>query len=211
ARAHDARRRPSEHARRHLRGCEPCESYRAQLRGMRRQVALLHPGPAFLALLGAGKLGGLGIFGGGAKSAAGLAAVVAVTAAGAGVVIVDHPTLHAGDPAPRVVPGARLVLGRQIVRGTRLPAGTVQVERSARLPPVGRQTSVSVPLTCPAGYVAKAVAPGSFDDPVFRGARLADPSRLGRARSVAVQVFWSRTAPPRTATLQIGLVCAKRP
>lgn len=211
ARAHDGRRRPSEHARRHLRTCEPCSSYRAQLRSTSRQVRLLHPGPAFLALLGAGKLGGLGVFGGGAKSVAGVAAVVAVTAGAAGVVIVDHPTLRAGDPAPRAVPGARVVLGQTIRRGTRLPAGTAQIERTVRVPPVRRMTSTLVPLTCPARYVARAVAPGEdVVNETVRGARLQDPSRLGHARTVTVEVFWTRSARPHTASVRFGLVCSRR-
>jgi hypothetical protein len=209
ARAHDGRRRPSEHARRHLRGCEPCQSYRAQLRATSRHVALLHPGPMFLALLGAGKLGSLGVFGGGAKSVAGIAAVVAVTAS-AGVVIVKHPTLHAGDPAPRAVPGGPVVFGQSIARGTALPAGTVQIG-SGRCPPaVRRASSTLVPLTCPAPYVAQAVVPSENRDDALRGARLEDPSRLNRARSVDVRVFWSRSARPHTATVRIGLVCSRR-
>ena len=210
ARAHDGRRRSSEHARRHLRACEPCQSYRAQLRGTSRQVALLHPGPAFLALLGAGKLGSLGIFGGGAKSAAGVAAVAAVSAGAAGVVIIDHPTLQAGDPAPRAVPGRRVVLGQSIVHGTRLPAGTTQIERTVRLPPVTKKTGTLVPLTCPDRYVAQAVVPSENRDDALRGARLEDPSRLGRARTVNVEVFWTRTPRPHTASMQIGLVCTRR-
>jgi RNA polymerase sigma factor (sigma-70 family) len=210
ARAHDARRRPSEHARRHLRACEPCQGYREDLRGMRRSVALLHPGPAILALLGAGKLGALGLSSGSAKTVAGIAAAVAVTAGAAGVVIIDHPTLRAGDPAPRPVPGARVVLGETIVRGTRLPAGTVQIERTVRLPAVRRRTETVVPLACPAGYVAQTVVPSDGGGPAVRGARLADPTRLGHARTVAVQMFWARTARPYTAAVRIGLVCSRR-
>jgi RNA polymerase sigma factor (sigma-70 family) len=209
-RAHDARRRPSEHARRHLRSCEPCQAYRAGLRGTRKQVALLHPGPVFLALLGAGKLGGLGIFGGGVKSVAGVAAVVAVTAGAAGVVIVERPTLRAGDPAPRAVPGGRVVLGKTIRRGTPLPAGTVQIERTVRLPPVAKKTRTVVPLTCPAGYIAHLVAPSESRDAALRGARLEEPSRLGHARTVHVAVFWTRTPRPHTASWQLGLVCTRR-
>jgi RNA polymerase sigma factor (sigma-70 family) len=208
--AHDARRRPSEHARRHLRGCAPCRSYREDLRGMRRSVALLHPGPAFLALLGAGKLGVLGFSGGGGKTVAAIAAAVAVTAGAAGVVIIEHPTLHAGDPAPRAVPGGRVVLGRTIRPGTPLPPGTAQIERSVRLPPVQRKTRTVLPLTCPAGYVARNVVPDEGGGPAYRGARLADPVRLGHARSVDVEIFWTRTPKPYTAVLRFGLVCSKK-
>jgi RNA polymerase sigma factor (sigma-70 family) len=208
--AHDARRRPSEHARRHLRGCEGCRSYREELRGMRRNVALLHPGPAILALLGLGKLGFLGFSSGGAKAATAVAAAVAVTAGAAGVVIIDRPTLHAGDRAPRAVPGARVVLGQTIRRGTRLPGGTLQIERTVRLPAVQRSAHTVLPLACPPHYIAQNVVPREHTDPALGGARLKDPSRLGRARTVEVEVFWKPSARPHTAVAQYGLVCSRR-
>jgi RNA polymerase sigma factor (sigma-70 family) len=208
--AHDARRRPSEHARRHLRECEPCQSYRAQLRGMRRGVALMHPGPAILALLGAGKLGILGFSGGSTKTVAAVATAVAVTAGAAGVVIVNHPNVKAGDPAPRAVPGGRVVLGKTIRPGTPLPAGTTQIERTVRLPPVRRKTDTVVPLVCPAGYVAQNVVPSEDWGPAVRGARLEQPERLGRARRVDVRMWWTRTPRPQTTNVRIGLVCSRR-
>ena len=152
--AHDARRRPSEHARRHLRGCEPCQTYRAQLRGVRANVALMHPGPALLLALGAGKLGFLGFSSGGAKTVATVATAVAVTAGAAGVVIIDRPTLRAGDPAPRAVPGAKVVLGQTIGAGRCCRRARRRSSAPCACPRSSAERDVMVPLTCPPRYVA---------------------------------------------------------
>ncbi|HVF76791.1 MAG TPA: hypothetical protein VNA28_00720 [Solirubrobacteraceae bacterium] len=102
------------------------------------------------------------------------------------------------------------MLGQTIVRGTRLPAGTTQIERTVRLPAVQRTTDTVVALTCPAGFVAQNVVPSSGGGPAIRGARLEDPARLGRARRVDVRMFWTRSPRRYTATVQIGLVCSRR-
>lgn len=109
----------------------------------------------------------------------------------------------------RAVPGARVVLGQTIVRGTRLPAGRVQIERSVRLPPVQRRSATVVSLTCPARYVAQAVPSESRAD-ALGAQKLEDPSLPVRARSRDVRVFWTRSARPHTATTRLGLVCSRR-
>jgi len=212
--AHDARHRPSEHARRHVRGCAACRSYRRQLHDVRRRVALVHPGPAILGLLGLAKLGSAGVMAGGGKTAAVLAtATVAVTAGAAGVVLTEHRTLGAGEPAPRVVPGSSNLFAQKIVRGGRLPADTALVDATVRVPPVKRLTVTKLRLTCPRGYLAVAYVPRERDgrNPAFRGTGLADPRQLDRSRFVDFVVRTIPTIPARTAAVRTGLLCEKPP
>jgi len=151
AAAHDAHHRPTEHARRHVRGCTSCKSYHRQLHDVRRRVALMHPGPAILGLLGLAKLGGTAAFAGTSKTAALLAtATVAVTAGAAGVIVTQHRTLGAGDPAPRVVPGSKNIFDQKIVKGGRLPADTALVDATLRLPAVDRNTNHQAAAHVPA-------------------------------------------------------------
>ena len=98
-------------------------------------------------------------------------ATVAAIAGIVGVVVIEHPTLRAGDPAPRIVPGSKTVLDQRIVKGTSLPADTALVDVTVRLPPVKRTTATTVRLTCPRGHLAVAFVPKEdTHDPAFRGA-----------------------------------------
>ena len=214
AAAHDARHRPTEHARRHVRGCTACKSYHRQLHDVRRQVALIHPGPAILGLLGLAKLGGTAAFAGGSKTAALLAtATVAVTAGAAGVIVTQHRTLGAGEPAPRIVPGSSNIFDQKIVKGGRLPADTALVDATLRLPPVKRSTTTRMRLTCPRGYLGIAMVPREGDgrDPAFRGAGLVDPDQYDRSRFIDLVVRWRQTTPPHTVTVTTGLLCERPP
>ncbi len=212
--AHDAKRRLSEHARRHVRGCPGCRTYRRQLHDVRRRVALMHPGPAFLGLLGLAKLGGAGAFAGGAKTTAVLAtAAVTVTAGAAGIVVIQHRTLGAGEPSPRIIPGSKIFLGQRIDKGSGLPAGMSLVDATVKLPPVKRYTVRTVRLTCPRGYLGIAMVPrqGDARNPAFRGGGMIDVKQLDHSRFIDWQVRWKRSTPPRTITTRLGLLCEKPP
>ncbi len=214
ASAHDARHRPSEHTRRHLRGCDGCRAYRRQLHDVRRRVALMHPGPAILGILGLAQLTGAALFAGTGKTTAVLAAApVAVTTGVVGVVVIDHPTLRAGDRAPRVVPGSSNIFDEKIIRGSGLPSDTALVEKTLRLPPVDRETTITMRLTCPRGYLGIAMVPREADgrDPAFRGTGVIDPKQLDRSRFIDFEVRWRRTTPPRTVRTRTGLLCEKPP
>jgi len=214
AAAHDARHRPSEHARRHVRGCRACRGYRTQLHDVRRRVALMHPGPALLAMLGLAKAGGAGIFAGAGKTAGVLAtATVVVTAGAAGIVITQHRTLGAGEPSPRVVPGSKNVFGQKIFKGGRLPSGTAFVDATVRLPPVAHTTTSTMRLTCPRGYLAVAWVPRDKDgrDPANRSGGILNPEQLNHGRYIDLELRWKHTAPPRTITVRSGLMCEKPP
>jgi len=214
AAAHDARHRPTEHARRHVRGCTACKSYHRQLHDVRRRVALMHPGPAILGLLGLAKLGGSAAIAGTSKTTALLAtATVAVTAGAAGVIVTQHRTLGAGEPAPRIVPGSKNIFDQKIVKGGRLPADTALVDATLRLPPVKRLTTTRMRLKCPRGYLGIAMVPRKRDgrDPGYRGTGLIDPDQVDRSRFIDMEVRWRRTTPPHTVTVTTGLLCEKPP
>ncbi len=209
--AHDARHRPSEHTRRHVRECAACRSYRMQLHDVRRRVALVHPGPAILGLLGAMKIGGAGVVASTPKAVAALTTAVLVTAGAAGVVLTQHPTLKAGDPAPRIIPGSGTFFRTHLVRGATLPPGTKQIEASLRLPPVKQMTSTVVRLTCPPGYFASIPVPREETDPAIRTFKFDDVEALGNARSIHWRQYWRPTPQPHTATARMGLQCSNRP
>ncbi|MFL5845824.1 MAG: RNA polymerase sigma factor [Solirubrobacteraceae bacterium] len=80
AASYDRGVRASGRARRHLRDCEGCTTYRAQLRGIRQSFAALNPGVAAPGLLA--KLLGLGSASGGAGAAAGTAGGTSVVVGG---------------------------------------------------------------------------------------------------------------------------------
>lgn len=212
--AHDARHRPTEHARRHVRDCDACRSYHRQLHDVRRRVALVHPGPAILGLLGLAKVGGAGMLAGSSKSAALLAtAAVAVTAGVAGVIVTQHRTLGPGEPAPRVVPGSKNIFSTKIVRGGRLPSDTALVDATVRVPPVKRITRTRRVLTCPGAHVGIAFVPRERDgiDPAFHGGGVVDERQFDHSRFVDFVVLTKPATPPHTVVVRYGLLCEKPP
>ena len=145
AAAHDRGTRPSEHARRHLQGCDACRDYRRELKRVRVGIRLLAP-PAVLGPLA---VAGAVLGSGGAKTALTIA-LVAVAATG-GVAVLDTDTHHAADPAPwslhfRGPDNERVRRGDPIPRDTAIV--TARVELAANRPRGERRT---VTLPCPAG------------------------------------------------------------
>lgn len=206
--AHDARTRPSEHARRHLAGCDACSGFQRELKRTRRAVAALSPGPAILAAVGLGKAA----LGGGAKAAAVVTGSVVAASAGAGAIVLATSVIGSGQPAPRLVPGSARVLGQRIARGTRLPADYVQVEQTVRLAPVQRLTHAVFTLRCPGGAVAVAPVPDTTGrvDPALRGDSIVNSGDLGRATFIRWRIFWKATRPPHHIDRHLGLLCRKR-
>ncbi len=118
--AHDQGIRPNANARKHMRDCVGCKSFRRELRGMSRQLAALSPAVGPLGILaktlgfpggakgGAAGGGGLALLGGGATASAGGIAVgvnhvaallVAAAATAGGAAAIQHtitaPNHHA--------------------------------------------------------------------------------------------------------------------
>src|SRR4051794_1552852 len=117
--AHDERRRPSEHALRHIRGCAACSEFRAGLKATRARLRVLIPP------IGMGPLAGLlGSVGGGggvaAKVAAGAASVM--VAAGGVAVWQAGETHTVRGSSPGVEAGGKTLIGKPIRPGTRLPS-----------------------------------------------------------------------------------------
>jgi RNA polymerase sigma factor (sigma-70 family) len=153
--AHDARRRASAQTHRHLARCPECREFRSALRGTRRAMAILLPGP--LVLLAAGGAGlKIGLAG---KASAGKVAVGAATATVAiGAAGFALPTLGPGDPAPATISSPALP-GGHVKRGAPLPAGTAIVRRVVALR-AGARAPSAVVLRCPNGLrVADLLAP----------------------------------------------------
>jgi RNA polymerase sigma factor (sigma-70 family) len=152
--AHERGVRPTEHALRHVKECEACRAYQRDVRRLSKQLHALNP--AFgLPVLGAVlKLAG----GGGAKTAVGIATVLAVAATG-GVVVLKSAVHHSGDPSPFRLAGIRDANGRPVTRGAAVPGRTAVVTALVNIPP--RQATSTTPptvtLPCPenmrfAGY-----------------------------------------------------------
>lgn len=153
--AHDRGVRPGATARKHMRDCVGCKSFRRELRGVSRQLAATAPtlGPlGFLAKLlgfsggaGGGAAGGASgaLFGGGAAASAGglavganhvAALVVAAVATAGGAVEIQHTILQ--QPPHRVTVRATPAPSTGPSNATPLPPRTAQVVESRGIPGV---------------------------------------------------------------------------
>ena len=152
--AHDSKRRPSEHAMRHVRGCSACREFRGELKSNRTRLRALVPP------IGAGPLGGLLQLLGGGGAASGVAAKVAaagccaVLAAGGGAAALwsagHHEVIR--HRSPGVEGGGRALIGKPIRAGTKLPSSVAISTVTVALPAAEqRVVKRSVTVTCPAG------------------------------------------------------------
>jgi RNA polymerase sigma factor (sigma-70 family) len=156
--AHDGRRRASAATYRHLTSCGACRSFRSGLRGTRRSMAILSPGPLLLAGIGAGL--GAKLLGGTASAATSKAgATVAVTAVAAGAVGLGVEVFGPGEPSPQNLRSVVLA-GGTVAAGERLPAGTAVVRRTVRLR-AGAADHAAVTLPCPRGLRVADLLPSS--------------------------------------------------
>ncbi len=133
--------RASGRTRRHLRDCDSCTQYRAQLRGVSQGLSALTPGPGLLP--GIAKL--LGVGGAGSGAAAGASAGGGAAAAGGGAI-----TTVAGGTAAKVA---------AIVAGAALTAGGAVEVRDRIAAPAKPAASAPVPDRAKAVSAAPATAP----------------------------------------------------
>jgi RNA polymerase sigma factor (sigma-70 family) len=150
--AHDERRRPSEHALRHVRGCAACREFRDGLKATRAKLRVLIPP------IGMGPLAGLlsGVTGGGgvaAKVAAGAATVV-VAAGGVAVWQAGEHHVVRGS-SPGVEAGGKTLVGKPIRSHTKLPASVAIANLTVELADGERH---QVTVSCPAGMIAAGLA-----------------------------------------------------
>ncbi len=135
--AHDQGVRPNANARKHMRDCVGCKSFRRELRGMSRQLAAVTPAVGPLGVLAktlgfsggaGGGGGGLALLGGGGASAGGLAVgvnhvatlLVAAMATAGGAVEIQHTIIAPPHHASR----AAMVIKHQRESVSRVSAGT---------------------------------------------------------------------------------------
>jgi RNA polymerase sigma factor (sigma-70 family) len=187
--AHDRGVRASGQARRHLRDCPDCRSYRVELRAVERRLAVFVPtlGPVAVAvkLLGFGGAASTG--GGGALCTGGAAAGGAVCGGGAagGAVVAAAAT-----KVVAVVAVAAVATGGAVRVEHRLhhPAGAVAAA-AAPAPPRARPVAVAAPTASVPVAVRSAVAPVARRPVARRAAPVAPTAQL----------------PPRRRTLQVAV------
>ena len=197
--AHDAGRRASAAAYRHLATCGACRTFRSGLKDTRKAAAILLPGP--LVLIALGVFTGKAVASTAAKATAvktGAATAGSVAAVGvAGLVGVT--TFSAGDPAPQALESPALVerveAGGAIPRGAAVVRGTVELERGSAEHPV-------VTLPCPTGLrVADLLG--------TTGAKLGTEYAPGTiiGRSSTAKVRFQRRALDAPATVRVSILC----
>jgi hypothetical protein len=145
--AHDARRRASAAAYRHLTTCADCRAFRAGLRSTRTTMAVLSPGP--LLLLAAGGLGVAGWKAAGSAAAAttkGAAVKAGALAATGAVAFGAVEVYRSGDPAPQRLESPSL--RAEVAAGQPIPGGSAVVRRAVTLS-AGTSRFPVVTLSCP--------------------------------------------------------------
>ena len=206
--AHERGVRPSEHAVRHIKGCDACRAYRRDIRRLSAQLQVLNPGLGLPLLAGLVKLVG----GGGAKAAAGVAAAVAIAATG-GIVVLDSAVHEPGDPAPFRLLSIRDSKGRPVTRGTPVPEGFTIVSARIRLPagpstlPADpRGTFPSVTLPCPEGMKYAGYQMPDRELPL-RALQLSRDSIPGYSASAQIEIGHAGIARPLVFT--VGITCRR--
>lgn len=191
--------RLSEHARRHVAGCDACAAYRRDLKRVAKRIRALAPPVGFLPILVAGKLAG----GTGAKIAAVTAG--AAVAVGAGVTLLDTTVLGEGERSPLPLLGAGGALpgvssGGRIDRDSAVVFA--RVEFGAGRAAAGAERTVTV--SCPAGMVA--VGPARPDRSLPLRWSFA-PAFSERPRTVTYT--FSPAVLPAPLRTRIGLACRR--
>lgn len=199
-RAHDARRRASASALRHVAGCSDCRAFRAALKHDRRTLGVLAPVPLLLGgTLLAGKLSGVLV--GASKPAALKAtavATIAVAAAG-GAYALRTQVFGPGDRAPIAVIGVA-VPGGKLNAGQRIPAHVALVTKQVSLPRAGAVPAVSI--ACPTGMRVAGLVPQARD---ARSHGFASSTIIGA--SSTARVLFARQGPGAGETVTVAIVC----
>ena len=208
--AHERGVRTSEHAVRHVKGCQACHAYQRDFRRLSKQLHALNPAFGLPLLAGLAKLAG----GGGAKAAAGAAAVVAVAATG-GIVVLKSEVHSPGDPAPFRLMSIRDSKGRPVTRGTPVPEGFTIVTARIRLPagpstlpknPRGPLPSITLP--CPKGMkIASMQLPDRELSPAVRALGYSEESIPGYSTSGVIQI--GHRGLDRPLVFTVGLDCRR--
>ncbi len=198
--AHERGVRPSEHAQRHVKGCDACRAYRRDIRGLSKQLQALNPSLGLPLLAGVVKLAGSA--GGKLALGAGAALVIATTG---GVIVTAAKHHRPGDPAPFRFTAA----GRPTIKtGGAIPKGmalvTTRVQIPAGAPPAGQRRSVT--LSCP----PKTKYVQALSDTEQRADVHWNPSReAAYGLSTRVRLDFVDDVLPRAKAVDVGILCAK--
>ncbi len=202
--ARERRVRPSEHALRHVKGCDACRAYQRDIRRLSTHLRALNPVLGLPIVAGLAKvLGGGG--GGKAAAAAGVAAVV--IAATGGVVVLSSDTARTGDPAPFRIKGFVPLTGKPITTADPIPSNTAVVTARVRLPAGAPKPGErrSVTLSCPPGMKV-----AGFQNPEQRF-----PLSYGLTKdtifgySTRGRISFGRAVLPRAYEATVGLLCRR--
>ncbi|MBE2317336.1 sigma-70 family RNA polymerase sigma factor [Solirubrobacter sp. CPCC 204708] len=214
--AHDEKRRPSEHALRHVRGCSACAEFRANLKATRSRLRVLVPP------IGFGPLGGLlsGLGGGGGVATKVVAGgCCAVLAAGGATAWVAGQTEVVRDRAPAAEGGGRALIGTPIRKGSALPPDVAIAKLTVELPARQRTFKrLSARVSCPAGMVAAGLAQPRTQDGKLALEHLAmyqiskaDHRRLARGRpSRTTEIEYAAQRRDAPLVISVGTLCKRR-
>lgn len=214
--AHDEKRRPSEHALRHVKRCSACAEFRANLKATRNRLRVLVPP------LGFGPLGGLlsAVGGGGGVTAKVVAgACCAVLATGGATAWVAGQRDVVRDRAPAAEGGGKAIMGAPIRAGTKLPPDIAIATLTVELP-AGQRTfkRETERVSCPSGMAFAGLAQARTEDGRLAAAKLrmyqitsADYRRLQRkrpARTTTIEYAAARLDAP--VVVKLGTLCKRR-
>jgi RNA polymerase sigma factor (sigma-70 family) len=200
--AHERGVRPSEHALRHVKGCDACAAYQKDLRKLSKQLQALNPIVGLPLLAGVANL-----IGGGKTAAVAAGAAALVIAATGGVLVLSSDTIESGEAAPFELKGVQALVGRSVKTGDQVPRGTAVVTARVRVPagapPAGESRSVT--LGCPEGMKVASFADREQRFPLSYGFRQDTiPGHSTKAR-----IVFRRAILPRDYDATVGIVCRR--
>lgn len=207
--AHERGVRPTEHALRHVRGCDACRAHQRDIRRLSKQLHALNPALGLPVVGAIVKLAG----GGMTKAAAGVAVLAVAVAATGGIVVLRSEMHSAGDPAPFRLISIRDSKGRVVTRGKAVPEGFTVVTARIRLPagpstlprnPRGPYPTVTLP--CPAGMKLGSLQLPARELPL-RALGYAKNSIPGYSTSGQIQIAHRGLARPLEFT--VGIDCRR--
>jgi RNA polymerase sigma factor (sigma-70 family) len=227
--AHDERRRPSEHALRHLRGCSACSEFRDGLKAARGRLRALIPPVGLGPLAGVMHLlggGGAAIGGAGAKLAVTgcCAALVAGGAATTFVVASRSGKVEGSEHVQRkqatgTEAGGKTLIGKPIRAGTKLPPNVAIATVLVRLDAgETRQIKRLVRVSCPAGMISAGLAiPKLTDGKTEHGTlrqyqysyRDMDLLERGSGRRTATIRYAAARNLPAPVLVRVGTLCKR--